>query len=334
MSVPAYVLDAVARARFARGGEPAPAPPPAVELPAPRRRRARARSSPSTAAGRPRRTIYDARGQNEVEPDLIVRNEGDPITGDRDADLAYDGMRAFYDFFWEVFRRDSMDGAGGPLMATVHYSTDFDNAFWNGSRLVFGDGDGKLFTRFTASLDVIGHELAIGVINAETGLVFTHEPGALIQSSADVFGLLVKQYHLHQRANEADWLLGSEVVGPTFPGVAIRSIAAPGTAYEGDQQPRHMRDFVHTEEDQGGVHINAGIPSHAFYLLALELGGFAWSRAGRIWYESLRGGQQGPDSGFTEFAARTLAAAARLFDPNGAESAATRHAWEAVGIEL
>ncbi len=94
-----------------------------------------------------------------------------------------------------------------------------------------------------------------------------------------------------------------------------------------------MRDFVHTEEDQGGVYINAGIPSHAFYLLAQELGGFAWSRAGRIWYEALRGGQLGPDSGFNEFAGRTLEAAARLFDTKGVESVATRRAWEAVGIE-
>ena len=160
-----------------------------------------------------------------------------------------------------------------PLNGYVHFGQDYDNAFWNGQQMVFGDGDDDLFNRFTLSLDVIGHELTHGVTEDEAQLVYYREAGALNESVSDVFGSLVKQRVLNQTADQADWLIGAELLTDAVDGVALRSMAHPGTAYDDavlgkDPQPAHMDDFVTTFADNGGVHINSGIPNRAFYLVA------------------------------------------------------------------
>ncbi len=106
----------------------------------------------------PRRTVATADG-SETLPGRLVRSEGEPATGDAAADEAYDGLGATYDLYLSAYDRHSVDDAGLPLPATVHYGRDYDNAFWDGERMVFGDGDGELFLRFTIAVDVIGHEL-------------------------------------------------------------------------------------------------------------------------------------------------------------------------------
>jgi hypothetical protein len=169
------------------------------------------------------REIGDAEGSEQL-PGRSVRREGAPATGDPAADEAYDGLGATYRYFREVHDRDSLDGSGGPLLATVHYGRDYDNAFFNGERMVFGDGDGSLFVRFTLGVDVIGHELAHGVTDDEATLPYRGEQGALNESLSDVFGSLVKQYAKQQSVTEADWLIGDLVIGPEFPGRALRRV--------------------------------------------------------------------------------------------------------------
>jgi Zn-dependent metalloprotease len=137
------------------------------------------------------------------------------------------------------------------------------------SGMVFGDGDGAICGRMTSSLDVIGHELAHGVTEDEAGLEYFGKSGALNESLSDVFGSLIEQHRRNQKADEADWLIGNEVWTPQIQGDALRSMKAPGTAYDDpligkDPQPAHMRDYVDTTKDNGGVHINSGIPNHAF----------------------------------------------------------------------
>ena len=220
-----------------------------------------------------------------------------------------------------------------PLIATVHYDQKFDNAFWDGRQMVFGDGDGVVFNRFTISLDVIGHELTHGVTGSEVNLTYSGQSGALNESVSDVFGSLVKQFALKQTAGEADWLIGAGLL--TFKDQALRSMKAPGTAYDDprigkDTQPGHMKDYVTTQEDSGGVHTNSGIPNRAFYLAATAIGGPAWKRAGRIWYVTLRDRLR-HDSGFQEAARLTAEVAAELFG-GGAEVQAVRAAWETVGV--
>lgn len=288
--------------------------------------------------GEKQRTIYEAHNTENL-PGGIVRAEGGPATGDPAVNEAYEGLGATYDFFWEAYDRNSIDDEGLPLDATVHYGQQYDNAFFDGQRMVFGDGDGELFNRFTVALDVIGHELAHGVTEDEAGLIYNNQAGALNESMSDVFGSLVKQRTLHQTADQADWLIGAGLLTSNVTGVALRSMKAPGTAYDDpvlgkDPQPAHMRDYVRTFRDNGGVHINSGIPNHAFFLVATRLGGQAWERAGRIWYETLRDPQLRPNTGFQRFARLTVTVAGRLYGMGNPEQQAVREGWNQVGIAL
>lgn len=284
----------------------------------------------------PDRTIADA-GSRETLPGTIVRREGDDPTGDLATDEAYDGLGATFALFAEVYGRDSIDGAGLPLDATVHYGELYDNAFWNGERMVFGDGDGEIFTRFTASLSVIGHELAHGVTQFSSGLVYRDQPGALNESVSDVFGALVEQYTLGQTAAEATWLIGEGIFTDQVEGSALRSMKAPGTAYDDDvlgkdPQPGHLDDYIDTDDDNGGVHLNSGIPNKAFYLVAIELGGNAWERAGQIWYDAITGPELTARADFAAFAAATIAAATGRYGAGSAEVRAVETGWAGVGV--
>ncbi|MFE5619380.1 M4 family metallopeptidase [Streptomyces sp. NPDC056470] len=286
-------------------------------------------------SARPRRTVYDARNGTEL-PGAVVREEGQEATGDATVNRAYAGLGATFDLFLKGFGRDSIDGAGLPLLATVHYDRNYGNAFWNGEQMVFGDGDDEIFLDFTLPVDVIGHELAHGFTQYTANLEYFSQSGALNESVSDVFGSLVKQYTLGRSAQDADWLIGEGLFHPNVEGAALRSMKAPGTAYDDDvlgkdPQPGHMDDYVRTSRDNGGVHINSGIPNHAFYLVATELGGNAWERAGQIWYDVMTGGTLTPETRFSEFAAATVAAARARYG-DGEEIQAVLKAWGAVGV--
>ena len=292
--------------------------------------------APASGAPNARRTICDA-GSQERLPGRVRRSEGAPATADAAVDEAYDGLGATHELYRQAFSRDSLDGRGLPLLGTVHYGRDYDNAFWDGAQMVFGDGDGDLFTRFTVSVDVIGHELTHGVTENEARLEYHDESGALNESISDVFGSLVKQQVLQQTADEADWLIGAGLLTANVHGVALRSMHAPGTAFDDpvlgrDDQPSHLRDYVTTRSDNGGVHTNSGIPNRAFYLAASYLGGFAWEKAGHIWYAALRDAKVVANTGFRGFARATAAAASLLF--GDAETKAVLAGWAEVGVDV
>jgi Zn-dependent metalloprotease len=282
------------------------------------------------------RTIYDAKNGSML-PGTVARIEGSRNVKDVAVNEAYDGLGATWNFFWSVFQRNSINGEGLHLDASVHYRQNYDNAFWDGHQMVFGDGDGRLFNRFTIALDVIAHELTHGVVGDEAGLIYIGQAGALNESIADVFGSLVKQYTRKQTAQQADWLIGAGLLAKDVKGKALRSLKAPGTAYDDpilgdDEQPAHMRDYVETSEDHGGVHINSGIPNHAFYLAATAIGGNAWEKAGRIWYETLRDPILRNTATFVQFAQQTESNAARLFTRQSKEFEAVANAWRQVGV--
>lgn len=316
----ALAVDETMRAmRAARRPDLMPASPPALE----------------SLVAQKQRSIFSANG-TQVLPGNLTRTEGQGPTGDAAIDEAYDGLGDTYDFFFDQYGRNSIDDEGLPLRATCHFDNQYNNAFWNGEQMVFGDGDGVLFNRFTISLDVIGHELAHGVTEDEAGLLYFFQSGALNESMSDVFGSLVRQAKLNQTADQADWLVGAGLFTANVNGVALRSMKDPGTAFDDpllgkDPQPAHMDDFVATFEDNGGVHINSGIPNKAFYLAATKLGGFAWERAGRIWYDALRDSAIRPNTGFRRFARVTVAYAAAA---GAAEAQAVREAWAEVGISV
>jgi Zn-dependent metalloprotease len=212
---------------------------------------------------------------------------------------------------------------------------DYSNAFWNGEQMAYGDGDGDVFLRFTKSLDVVGHELTHGVISHTSNLEYVNESGALNEHFADVFGTLVKQWKRKHTTTKADWMIGPDIMGPGTTARCLRTFKAE-LAYEDDPllgtdpQPKHIKDKYTGGADSGGVHINSGIPNHAFFLVANSLGGRAWERAGRIWYKTLVA--LNTTSDFAQMADMTMQSAVGLFGAGSVEARAVAKAWKAVGL--
>lgn len=283
------------------------------------------------------RIIYTANNTDELQMELVRKEGGPPVVADAsgDPDEAYGNLKATYDFFRQKMGRDSIDGKGMKLKSTVHYLEKYQNAFWDGKQMVFGDGDGVIFNDFTDQIDVVAHELTHGVTTFTANLAYRNQSGALNESMSDVFGSMVKQFHLDHTAEQADWLIGEGIFTEAVKGKALRSMKDPGTAYDDpkvgrDEQPAHMRQYVRTTRDQGGVHINSGIPNKAFYLAAVALGGYAWERAGKIWYDALTGGDLKSSAQFLDFANLTVKSALKLFDAAVAKKIVA--AWDGVGI--
>lgn len=291
--------------------------------------------------GAGRRTIFDCRNSTVLASAVTARTENGESSGDESVNRSFDGLGSTRDFYRTVLDRDSIDDSGMRLDGFVHRGLSYNNAFWDGQEMVFGDGDGVVFTDFTKSLDVIAHELTHGVTEFTANLDYHREPGALNESVSDVFGSLVKQWSLNQTADVADWLIGAEIFTPGIEADALRSMKAPGTAYDNDlfgkdPQPDHMDRFVvlpDTDDgDNGGVHINSGIPNKAFQLTAVAIGGFAWEAPGHIWYESLLASSQ--FTRFQEFADTTFLKAGQLYGTNSTEQQAVASAWWEVGIRI
>jgi hypothetical protein len=263
-------------------------------------------------------------------PGSVVRSAGQAASGDASVDEAADGITATLSLYSDVYDRASYDGKGAEVVLTVHYEHGYDNAFWNGTQLVFGDGDGKIFGTFTKPVDVLGHEFTHAVTQFTANLTYQGQSGALNESVSDCFGMCVKQRMLGQTAADADWLVGQGIFLPGINARALRDMANPGTAYDDptlgkDPQVGNMADYVDTTDDNGGVHTNSGIPNRAFQLAATAIGGDTWDGAGRIWYAALTGSQVTADIDFAGFAAATVAVA-------GDHADAVRQAWSTVGV--
>jgi hypothetical protein len=285
--------------------------------------------APEAVAGQAAWVVHTARNGSTL-PGQVVRSAGDAESGDPAVDEAAEGVTATLSTYAEAFARSSYDGNSAQVVLTVHYEQNYDNAFWNGTQLVFGDGDGTVFGRFTTPVDVLGHEFTHAVTQFTAGLDYQGQPGALNESVSDCFGMCVKQRALGQTADHADWLVGEGIFLPGVEARALRDMAHPGTAYDDstlgrDPQVGDLSDYVDTSDDNGGVHINSGIPNRAFYLAATSIGGDTWEGAGQIWYAALTGGQVTHDTDFAGFAAATVAAA-------GEHADAVSRAWETVGV--
>jgi Zn-dependent metalloprotease len=284
-----------------------------------------ARTTPNN--GKKDRIVYDAAGKSR-QPSTPVRKEGDPKSGNAAADAAYDSTGATYDYYMDFLKRNSVDGHGLALKSTVHSGKAPDNAFWDGKQMMFGDATatGPFVGSFAAALDVVAHELTHGVTQYTVpggGLEYEDESGALNESWSDCMGCVVKQNALKQDVKTADWLIGPTIMNPKY-GKALRSMKDPGHAWEQDDQPAVYSKYV-----QGGdVHTNSGIPNHAFYLAASNLGGNSWDKAGPIWYKALS--LLTSRATFAEAKAATIAATKALYSDSEVE--AVTAAWKAVGV--
>jgi Zn-dependent metalloprotease len=290
-------------------------------------------------AGRLRRSVHEA-GQDWDLPGPLLRGESDAAIGDPAADEAYEAAGDTYAFFDEVMGRKSVDDLGLRVVSTVHFGEGpwepFDNAFWNGEQMVYGDGDQVVFTRFTRSLEVVAHELTHAVTQYEARLEYHNQSGALNESMADVFGSMVRQWKAGETVSRASWLIGEELL--LVPG-ALRSLKAPGTAYDDprigkDPQPDIMSRYVHLADtrrgDWGGVHVNSGIPNRAFYLACVNLGAaYSWEKAGKVWYGALTD-RLNATSTFVDAAVATKSIAEEMF--GSAAASAVEAAWQEVEV--
>jgi Zn-dependent metalloprotease len=286
------------------------------------------------AGGQPHRSIYDQHEREAHELGELVRSEGQPAVADAAVNDAYDGLGDTYKFYWENLKRNSIDDQGMPMAGLVHYGARYPNAFWDGAgHMWFGDGDGQMLTQTAKGVDVIGHEMTHGVTQYTLQLLYQGQSGALNESISDCFGSLVMQYANAQSAEQASWLIGADIVGPMLK-PALRSMKEPGHGNHHDAQPATMDGYIQTAEDNGGVHINSGIPNRAFCLVATTLGGNAWEGAGVIWYDTMHDAHVKPNASFESFAEGTLRAAQQRYGGASNEVAAVRAGWEAVKVKV
>jgi Zn-dependent metalloprotease len=216
------------------------------------------------------------------------------------------------EFYRSVLGRESVDGHGMDLVSSVHYRVDFDNAFWNGQQMVYGDGDGQMFTSFYASPDVIGHELTHGVTQFESGLRYEGESGALNESISDVFGAVFHQWFRGWPASRPEgWLIGALILGPSAKAKGkscLRDMLQPSAGHCLSPQPGSYKKFDPTAD----VHTNSGIPNKAFALFAQAVGGNAWERAIKVWYQACTGRRLASNATFVDFARLTIDAAGTM----------------------
>lgn len=225
----------------------------------------------SPAPGSAGRLIYD--DQNTWNFDVqLVRGEGDPAVTGSSANNSFDELGSVRDYYKDVLGRDSIDNAGLNLVANVNYGSNFNNAFWDGVRMVFGNGDGVIFKDFTTSPDVVGHELTHGVTQYTSGLNYTNDQsGALNESFSDMFGSAIDAFVNKNDAGEHNWLIGDEIMADPLYGEALRNMAEPGTAYDNptlgrDPQPRDMSGYFDADP-----HLMSGITNRWFYLICQEI---------------------------------------------------------------
>ncbi|TKD71558.1 M4 family metallopeptidase [Pseudalkalibacillus hwajinpoensis] len=219
-----------------------------------------------------------------------------------------------YDYYYNTHNRNSFDNNGATIRSTVHYGSNYNNAFWNGSQMVYGDGDGTTFAPLSGAQDVVAHEITHAVTERTAGLKYQDQSGALNESMSDVFGYFVEP---------EDFLLGEDVYTPNKSGDALRSLSNP----EAYGQPSHMDDYYNTSSDNGGVHTNSGIPNKAAYLTIQSIGK---SKAEQIYYRALSV-YLTPTSNFSEARSALLQATTDLYG-TGTTYNSVANAWTQVGV--
>lgn len=288
------------------------------------------------------RLTYSAENGNNLRARLIL--EDNQSTGDAVAQAAHENAKMVYDYYLDTFGRDSYDAHGSPLVSSVHFLQHYNNAFWaNGyDQMVYGDGDGIRFAPLSLALDVVGHELTHAVTSRTARFVYAEQAGALDESFADFFGVMV--------ANDGeivDWLMGEGVYTPHNSGDALRDLSSPARY----GQPDHMNSFMalasgeHPDPDKndnGYVHSNSGIPNKAAYLTVaggthhgVSVAGIGREKTEQIYYLALTSYlSSATDSRWTFEQARyaLLNACRQLYGDDGSEYDVIKNAWAAVGV--
>ncbi len=230
------------------------------------------------------RYVYDSENKYEQRVTLLRKENEDPVD-DITTNTVYDKTGFVRDYFKNTFSVNSIDDNGMDIISNIRYGKNYNNAYWDGDEMTFGEGDKVQFKDFTGAIDIIAHEMTHGITQFTENLDYYGQSGALNEHFSDVFGTVIKQKFLRHDLDSADWLIGDAIVTEKFPGKAIRSMKAPGTANDFDRQPDHMDNYYTGNDDNQGVHINSGIPNRAFYLTAMELG---LDTSALLWFKTLK----------------------------------------------
>ena len=265
----------------------------------------------------------------------LVSSSSNPInTGDLAIDSAHNFAIATYDYYFNNHGRDSLDDNGATLRSRVHYSVNYNNAFWNGVEMTYGDGDGVVFVPLSQDADVVAHELTHGVTSNESNLIYSNESGALNEAMSDIFGALVDR---QEGASGNDiWLIGEDIYTPGTPGDGLRDMAYPSSVGDYDYYPTRYTG----SQDNGGVHWNSGIANLAFKLLVTggthpsgatsnSVPSIGFDKAADIFYYANTNCLVS-SSNFEAARNCTAAGASALY--GATEEAAVHEAWDAVGV--
>lgn len=289
--------------------------------------------------------IYNAKHGTELPGD-IARTDEIQYDADADADVnrAWDIIKTALTFYKVVLKRNSVDGEGGRVKGIVHYGKKYQNALWDGRFMICGDGDGKYVRDFTR-IDIIGHELGHGIVQHEAALEYHDEPGAENEFFADMYGKCLRDFSQNVTVDKSDFKIGDQVIYDQYGRhAALRNMKDPGTAYGpnhpifgDDLQPKHMAHFVHTKDDNGGVHYNSGILNWIFTNYALNIGGFSYEKPLQIWHHALcqqedQSVQLMPTSKFVDLAKATIASSGVLFGRESREQKELRVKWFEGGV--
>jgi Zn-dependent metalloprotease len=276
----------------------------------------------------PATPVFDCQHHNTI-PGVLVSDPGSST--DPTLKRVFTETTAVAKFYQSVFGRNSIDNKGMSMISSIHYSVNYNNAFWNGSQMTYGDGDGNIFIDFTKGNDVIGHELAHGITQYSLALVYENQAGGLNESISDVFGSMFRQWQADQDVNQADWLIGKDIMGPGAIArgyTCLRDMSNPAAKNCLSPQPINFSQY----QDGMDPHESSGIPNFAFYKAAMAIGGNSWTVAGKIWYQALTGFGPMPDMTMKQFADRTRTLAGNLFASEPPVQIAVDNAWKAVGL--
>ena len=270
-------------------------------------------------------------------PGPIARVEGGAATGDNDIDVNYALLGWTYDCYAGLYARDSFDNAGAKLISSVHYSNNYVNAFWNGTQMVYGDGDNVNSRSLAISMDVTAHELTHAVTERTSNLTYSGESGGLNEAMSDIFGNVCEWYrdnagNVNGPTSPNNYLVGEEI---WLADPALRFMADP--VLDGVSL-----DFWTSSAGNVDVHYSSGIANLAFYLLAQggthprgkspqAVTAIGIRDAGAIFYRA-NSTYLVPSSNFADARAATVRAATDLFGAASQQVAQTNNAWTAVGV--
>lgn len=272
--------------------------------------------------------VYDCK-KHQTLPGTAVRHRNS--SPDLSASRTFKETTAVANFYKQVFGRNSIDGTGMTMMSSIHFGDNYNNAMWNGTQMIYGDGDRQIFIDFTVANDIIAHELTHGVTQYTLQLAYSDEAGGLNESISDCFGTMFRQWQANQDVNQADWLIGHDILGPVARAkgyTCLRNMANPADPHCLAPQPVNYSTITPDMDP----HYSSGPPNRAFYLACKSAGGKSWEKVGQIWYRAMTGFGPSPDMTMKEFADRARQLAGEMYDTVPSVAIAVDKAWKEIGL--